>query len=155
MSILLLPLRVLSLVLLLALVAVPALQIVLRLVGAPMIGAEELTRFMLICLVFLGYPLVVAAGDNIVMAELRTGLPRRFQVAIGRAIALAAAVVAGILCYATVTTISKNLGNATPTLAIPFWIFLGATGIAFLGAALIHLRDLVRGEPAPDHSVVL
>jgi hypothetical protein len=97
MSVLLAPLRALTVTLLLALVGVPALQIVLRLVGAPLIGAEEFTRFLLICLVFLGYPLVVAAGDNIVMAELRLALPKRFQVAIGRLIALGGTAAAGVI----------------------------------------------------------
>lgn len=138
-------LRGVTVILLFALVAVPAMQIVLRLVGAPLVGAEELTRFLLICLVFLGYPLVVAAGENIVMAELRHALPVRAQVGIGRGFALLATAVAGLLCYATALTVSKNLGNATPTLAIPFWLFLGATFVAFLGAGIVHVRDLIRG----------
>lgn len=154
MSAVLNPLRYLSVAILLALVAVPAIQIVMRLLGAPLVGAEEFTRFLLICLVFLGYPLVVLAGDNIVLAELRLAMPARFQIAIGRLIALAGVVAAGIICFATVTTIAKNLGNATPTLAIPFWLFLGATFIAFLGAAFVHVRDLIWGEP-PVHSVTL
>lgn len=148
------PLRYLTVALLLALVAVPAVQIVLRLVGAPLVGAEELTRFLLICLVFLGYPLVVLAGDNIVLAELRLALPRRIELALGRLIALAGVAAAGIICFATATTIAKNLGNATPTLAIPFWLFLGATFVAFLGAAVVHVRDLVRGD-APSQTVTL
>ncbi|MFN7104358.1 MAG: TRAP transporter small permease [Pseudorhizobium sp.] len=52
------------------LVLVPTTQVVMRSIFAlPFIGAEELTRFLLICLVFCSYPLVVANGENIVMGE--------------------------------------------------------------------------------------
>ena len=102
-----------------------------------------MTRFLLICLVFCAYPLVVPSGENIVMDEfqrrclpaLRAGgrlpdhglPPRRPPPSSPMSPAI---------------TISKNLNNATPTLSIPFWIFLGSTFFGFAGAALVHLIDL-------------
>lgn len=43
--------------------------------GAPPVGAEEITRFPLIVLVFAAYPLVVHERENIVMTEIREALP--------------------------------------------------------------------------------
>ena len=122
----------------------PALQIVLRLAGRPFIGAEELTRFFLICLVFLGYPLVVAAGENIAMGELRAILPAAAGKTLNAAIAAASAATALFVAYAAHDTVFKNLKNATPTLAIPFWLFLSSTFAAYLLAGVIHVRELFR-----------
>jgi TRAP-type C4-dicarboxylate transport system permease small subunit len=129
--------------LLVALIAVPSAQIVMRgLFGLPFIGAEELTRFLLICLVFVTYPLVVAAGENIVMGEVRQALPRSIQAAINVAISVSAAAVTLFLAYVAWGNIFDNLNNTTPTLQIPFWIFLAATLFGFAGAALVHLIHL-------------
>ena len=76
MAFLLKALNAIVVFILLALLMVPLLQIVLRYVfGTPIVGAEELTRFLMILLVFLAYPLVVRQGENIVMGELRAMLP--------------------------------------------------------------------------------
>ena len=139
--------------LLAALVAVPNAQIVMRsLVGLPFIGAEELTRFLLICLVFVSYPLVVEAGENILMGEVRRVLPRPFRAAINLAISVSAAAVTGFLTWVTWRSIFQNLNNATPTLNIPFWIFLGAALFGFAGAAFVHLVHL-RKPPQADTNV--
>ena len=51
-------------------IALPAVQVVLReVLELPFIGAEELTRFMLICVVFVTFPYVVASGTNIRLEE--------------------------------------------------------------------------------------
>ena len=44
--------------------------------------------------------------------------------------------------------------NATPTLGIPFWIFLGATLFGFAGAALVHLVHL-RKPPQADTNIAV
>ena len=147
-------LRGLTILILLALVFLPFSQVVSRnLFNMAFVGSEELSRFILICLVFLGYPLVVAGNENIVMAELRRALPRPLGRALGRLIDLSAIAVTGLLAYATLVTIMRNLDNATPTLKLPFWIFLSAAGLAFLGALLVHLWHLRRNS-TPETTVV-
>ena len=122
------------------LVVVPISQVVMRGVFTlPFIGAEELTRFLLICLVFLAYPLVVENGENIVMGELKAALPRPLRAAVNLAISVSAVVLCGFLAYVTAANILRNLMNATPTLGIPFVIFLGATLFGFASwARLLH-----------------
>jgi TRAP-type C4-dicarboxylate transport system permease small subunit len=140
---------------LLALLAVPLLQIVLRyFFNAPIVGAEELTRFLMILLVFLGFPLVVQAGENIVMGELRSCLPQRWRDALNLATSLLAIGGCGFLTWVTWDSIFLNVGNKTPTLGIPFYLFLGAALVAFAGATIVHLVHL-RRPPQSDTNVTL
>jgi TRAP-type C4-dicarboxylate transport system permease small subunit len=139
---------------LVALVAVPFAQVVLRDVfGAPIIGAEEFTRFLLIVLVFTAFPIVVMQHENIVMAEFREALPSHLRRALAFLITLSAALAAGFIAYVAWATIFKNLNNATPTLNIPFWIFLGSTFLGFALAALVHLVDM-RHPPREETKVL-
>lgn len=135
------------------LIIVPMAQVVMRGVFTlPFIGAEELTRFLLICLVFCAYPLVVEHGENIVMGEFKAAMPRRLRAAVNLAISVLAIAVTAFIAYVTAINISKNLMNATPTLGIPFVIFLGATLFGFAAAAVVHLVHL-RRPPQADTNV--
>ena len=123
-----------------ALVILPTTQIILRsLVGAPVVGMEELTRYFLIVVTFVGLPLVTAEGGQIRMDELQQRLPLvvagvlRVVIAIVSGAAFAAVVVA---IYASLVV---TMGSSTPTLGIPFWLFnlpaiigLGAGAVEFL-----------------------
>jgi TRAP-type C4-dicarboxylate transport system permease small subunit len=136
-----------------AIVLVPLAQIVMRGVfGLPFIGAEELTRFLLICLIFVGYPLVVETGENIVMGEIKSSLPKPLQSIVNVTISVSAVAVTVFLAYVTWANIFKNLNNSTPTLGIPFWIFLAATLFGFAGAAVVHLIHL-RKPPQADTNI--
>ncbi|NIA69903.1 TRAP transporter small permease [Pelagibius litoralis] len=138
----------LSVVLLGALVAVPFIQVVMRdAFGAPIVGAEELTRFLLICLVFVALPLVVAAGENIVMGEFREALPDKPRRVLKLAIAILGILASAFVAYATWVTILANLNNSTPTLKIPFWLFLGATLFGFCGVVIVGLLQRRRARP--------
>lgn len=130
---------------LVALVVVPFVQVVMRdFVGAAIVGAEEFTRFLLIVLVFAAFPVVVMEHENILMAEFREALPRRARKVLAFFITLSAAIAAGFIAYVAWETIFQNLNNATPTLKIPFWLFLGSTFFGFAVASLLHLLDLRR-----------
>lgn len=136
------------------LVVVPFTQVVMRdLFGAAIIGAEEFTRFLLIVLVFTAFPLVVMDHENIVMAEFREALPPAMQKAAVFVIAFLGFAAAAFIAWVTWQTIFRNLTNATPTLKIPFWLFLGSTFFGFAAAALLHLRDL--RNPPREHTKVL
>ena len=132
---------------------VPMAQVVMRGVfGLPFIGAEELTRFLLICLIFCSYPLAVEAGDNIVMGEFKAALPKPMRAVVNVAISISAITACAFLAYVTAANISKNLDNTTPTLGIPFTIFLGATLFGLAGAAVVHLVHL-RKPPQAETNV--
>jgi TRAP-type C4-dicarboxylate transport system permease small subunit len=121
-----------SLAMLVVMVALPFVQVVMReLFSRPIVGVEELARFMLICTVFLALPYIVSAGSNIRMEEFQARLPPGFVRFVKLAIAVAAIVAFAAAAVTSVIAIQKNLNNATPTLGIPYWIFLGAAAIGF------------------------
>jgi TRAP-type C4-dicarboxylate transport system permease small subunit len=135
------------------LVLVPTAQVIMRGVFVmPFIGAEEFTRFLLICLIFCAYPLVVEHGENIVMGEFKAAMPPRLGTVVNWSISITAVAITGFIAYVAAANISRNLNNATPTLGIPFWIFLGATLFGFAGAALVHLLHL-RKPPQADTNI--
>lgn len=145
-------LQFLCVALLAVLIGLPFLQVIMRDVfGSAIVGLEELTRFMLICTVFVAYPLVVMRDENIVMGELRGALPPRLRRALDLAISLLSVAACGLIAVVTATSIFDNMNNATPTLGIPFWVFLGACFVGFAGACLIHVLHLRR---APKHDTV-
>lgn len=149
-----LPLQVASVACLAALVLLPTLQVVLRdLFVSPIIGIEEVARLSLILLVFLAYPLVVDKGEDIVMAEAKAMLPRLLRRALDAVIALACAAAAFVMVWAVWEALAANPRNMTPTLKIPFWIFLVAAGIGFGGAGLLRLWRFRR--PRPENPTVV
>jgi TRAP-type C4-dicarboxylate transport system permease small subunit len=143
--------RVAALVLIAFMILIPVLQVVLReIVGVPFVGAEELTRFMLICVVFTTFPYVVASGSNIRLEELLIHLPRPLRRAIHVLIAASGAIVLGIGAAAVAVATLRNLGNATPTLGIPYWIFFSTAFLGFLLAAVecgVQLWKALEGYP--------
>lgn len=121
-----------SLVMLVAMVTLPFLQVVAReIVGSPLIGAEELARFMLICTVFIALPYVAAGGANIRMEEILSLCPKRFVRSVKLVTAIVAIATFATAAVASLIAIASNLDNATPTLGMPYWLFLGAAFVSF------------------------
>ena len=73
-------LQIVTSLILLLLVVTPVTQIILRLLSAPFIGAEEMTRYLLIALIFLGSPLAVWVGGHITMDQFQRFFPKQFNV---------------------------------------------------------------------------
>jgi len=140
-----------SLVMLVAMVSLPFVQVMSReIFAAPIVGVEELARFMLICSVFLALPYVISSGANIRMEEIVALFPR----SVVRTGKIAAAVTATAtfagMAAASLIAIGSNLDNATPTLGIPYAIFLGAAFVSFSMSALecgIQFVKVIQDRP--------
>jgi TRAP-type C4-dicarboxylate transport system permease small subunit len=152
-------LRGVSFVLLTLLIATPLAQIVLRSVfNVPMAGAEEMTRYFLICAVFLAAPLVTFEGGQIGMEELQAQIPPRPRWWLQLLIEVAGIVFFAFVAVAAVLTIGNNLRNQTATLEMPFWLFVAplAVGMALLAvetaARLVHTWQ--RKRPEDKHTVL-
>lgn len=146
-------------VLLALLIATPLAQIVMRSVfNVPMSGAEELTRYFLICAVFLAAPLVTFDGAQIGMEELQAKIPSRPRWWLQLAIEAAGIAFFGFVAVAAVLTIGNNLRNQTATLEMPFWLFMAplAVGMALLAleTALRMRHTWRRGRPEEKHTVL-
>ncbi len=126
-----------SLILLAVMVALPAIQVFLReMIRSPLIGAEELTRFMLICVVFITLPYVISSGASIRMEEFLEIFPKGFQRLAHLLISSSGAVAFGIAASSVLVATLRNLSNATPTLGIPYWVFFSAAFLGLLFAAI-------------------
>lgn len=148
-----------SLLLLAAVVITPLAQITMRGVfNVPMAGAEEMTRYFLICLTFLAASYVTEQGGQIRMEEFQFLVPPRPRWLLQLLIELSGVVVFAILCVASVVTISRNLNNQTPIMEMPFWLFMAplAAGSLLLGVeTLVMLVHTWRSRrPEEKHTVL-
>lgn len=134
-----------SLGMLIAMVALPFIQVVAReILGSPLIGAEELARFMLICTVFIALPYVAAGGANIRMEEILALCPARFVRGVKMLIAAVASATFATAAVASLIAIASNLDNATPTLGMPYWLFLGAAFVSFTMTTIECVVQLIK-----------
>jgi TRAP-type C4-dicarboxylate transport system permease small subunit len=151
--------RGVSLLLLAAVVITPLAQITMRGVfNVPMAGAEEMTRYFLICLTFLAASYVTEQGGQIRMEEFQFLVAPRPRWMLQLLIELSGVVVFGILCVASIVTISRNLNNQTPIMEMPFWLFMAPLAIGSLLLALETLVMLVhtwRGRRPEEKQTVL
>ena len=152
-------LRWVCLALLFLLIATPLAQIVMRSVfNVPMSGAEELARYFMICLVFLGAPLVTLSGGQIAMEEFQALIPARPRWWLQLLIEVAGIALFLLIAVATAVTIRNNMSNQTATLEMPFWLFMAPLAVGSLmlmvetAAKLAHTWK--RKRPEVKHTVL-
>ena len=151
--------RGVSFVLLALLVLTPLAQVVMRGVfNVPMSGAEELARYFLICLAFIGAAYVTEQGGQIRMEEFQGLLPPRPRWILQLAIELAGVAMFAALFVAAVVTIANNLTNQTATLEMPFWLVMGPLAVGSLLLVIetfvMFLHTLRRRRPEEKHTVL-
>ena len=118
--------RWMCLALLAALIVTPLAQIVMRgIFNVPMAGAEELARYFLITLTFIGASYVTEQGGQIRMEEMQAVVPPRPRWILQLGIELSGIAMFGVLATAGIITVLNNLNNQTATLEMPFWFFMG------------------------------
>ncbi len=151
--------RFICLLLLAALVLTPLLQIVMRGVfNVPMSGAEELARYFLICLSFIGASYVTREGGQIRMEEFQVLIPPTPRWLLQMAIELAAAAIFAVLFIASIVTILNNLRNQTPTLEMPFWLFMAPLAVGSLllivETVMMFIHTFRRGRPEAKQTIL-
>ena len=151
--------RFICLVLLAALIVTPLLQIVMRgIFNVPMSGAEELARYFLICLSFIGASYVTLEGGQIKMEEFQVLIPPAPRWLLQMGIELCGVVVFAIFFVASVVTIANNLRNQTPTLEMPFWLFMAPLAVGSLllivETIAMFVHTLRRGRPEAKQTVL-
>lgn len=133
--------RLVSILLLGLLIVTPLAQILMRGVfNVPMSGAEELARYILICLCFLAASYVTADGGQIRMEEFQFLLPERPRWMLQLLIEVSALAMYGVLLTAAIQTIARNMSNQTATLEMPFWLFMAPLA---LGSLLLCIEGIV------------
>jgi TRAP-type C4-dicarboxylate transport system permease small subunit len=151
--------RWVSLALLALLIVTPLAQILVRGVfNAPMASAEELARYFLICLTFLASSYVTLEGGQIRMEEFQGALPARLRWYLQMTIELSGVAMFGVIFAAAVITIAANLDNQTPTLEMPFWLFMApllvGSLLLMIETTMLFLHTLRRRRPEDKHTVL-
>jgi len=116
-----------------AIVILPTTQIILREFGAPLVGVEELARYFMIVITFVGIPLVNHEGGHIRMDEIHRFIPLSASQVLRVIIAIVSGTAFGVVVVAIYSSVAITMGSSTPTLGIPFWLF---NAPAILGLAL-------------------
>ncbi len=136
--------KILTVASLFAIVLVPSIQIGMRaFFDAPVNGADELARYLLIVITFLALPLAVVDGGHIAMEEFQALFPAGFRRHLRLVIKAASVLGYGFVAVAAVITMLENLENTTSTLSIPFYVFIAPVvlGMAFMAIEyLLALR---------------
>ena len=151
--------RGISLLLLALMILTPLAQIVMRgIFNVPMSGAEELARYFLVCLTFIGASYVTQQGGQIRMEEFQGTFPPRPRWLLQLGIELAGIALFATLFVAGVITIANNLSNQTATLEMPFWLFMGPLVVGALllvvETALMFVHTLRRRRPEEKQTVL-
>ncbi len=133
---------------LMALTVLVVAQVVMRVFFlAPLIGAEELVRYFLICVVLIGAPFAARNGGHIRMEEFQMWLPFPLRLAVRFLVFFSAVIAFGIIAYGSVLTLFQNLHNRTATLSMPFPIFILPTVLGFILLTVeygVLFREFVR-----------
>ena len=133
--------RSISLFLLAAVVITPLAQITMRgIFNVPMAGAEEMTRYFLICMTCLAASYVTEQGGQIRMEEFQGLLPPRPRWLLQLLIEISGVAVFGILFVSSVVTTSRNLSSVTPIMEMPFLLFMAPLAI---GSLLLMVETLM------------
>ena len=151
--------RGISLLLLALMILTPLAQIVMRgIFNVPMAGAEELARYFLVCLTFIGASYVTQQGGQIRMEEFQGTFPPRPRWLLQLGIELAGIALFATLFVAGVITIANNLSNQTATLEMPFWLFMGPLVVGALllvvETASMFVHTLRRRRPEEKQTVL-
>lgn len=138
--------------LLMLLIATPLAQVVMRgVLNVPMAGAEELTRWFLICLTFIAASYVTVEGGQIRMEEIQAMLPPRPRWLLQLVIEASGVVLFAILAVAALASIRSQVGTTTATLEMPMWLFMGPLAVGgvllALETAIAFGRTFARGRP--------
>lgn len=137
----------LATLLLLALIAVTAVDVIGRyFLNAPLSGAFEMTELLLGALVFAALPLVSKSGQHVEVDLLAGSLPRHLNRKLGL---IAAAISAAVLAYfawqlATLGLDQWHEGARSVSLGVPYWPFAVLGMACCLLAAWFGVRRAIR-----------
>lgn len=140
-----------GLVSLAGLVALPSLQVVMRALLMPIVGLEEVTRYLLIAATFVAIPLVVVEGGQIRMEEFLNFTPAPVRRAGKVLILLLSAGCFLWLAWSIWLSMNANVGSGTPTVGIPYWAFMMPALVGFLVGGVAYLLAAFGKAPKSDH----
>ncbi|MCC8193926.1 MAG: TRAP transporter small permease [Deltaproteobacteria bacterium] len=146
-------LEVLCTVLFITMTAVLFCQTVARVFGLSFFWAEELARYSMVWIVFLGSTVAVYSGSHTSIGVFVNLLPVRLRPYMGALVSLACAAVIGIIAYTGITVFKVAMMGKSSAMEIPLGFVFGAvTFCGFLMAVFFINRAALQalGKPLPE-----
>ncbi|MCJ7732551.1 TRAP transporter small permease [Candidatus Bathyarchaeota archaeon] len=116
------------------------LQVVLRFVfSKPLMGAEEFTRYMVICVIMFPLAYSERSGSTIVMEEIQSMFPKLLRNIVNMSSQILTTVVYGIVAASAVSVLINNVQNRTATLEMPFWLFFAPSVVGLINMTVVRI----------------
>ena len=116
------------------------LQVVLRFVfSKPLMGAEEFTRYMVICVVMFPLAYSERSGSTIVMEVIQSMFPKLLRNIVKMLEQILTILVYGIVAASAVSVLINNAQNRTATLEMPFWLFFAPTVVGLISMTVVRV----------------
>lgn len=120
------------------------LQVILRFVfSKPLMGAEEFTRYLVICVVLFPLAYAERSGSSIIMEEIQALFPRKFRIFINLSAHVLTTVVYGIVAVSSFSVLINNPLNKTATLEMPFWLFFLPTVVGLTAMTVVRIITVI------------
>ncbi len=124
--------KYISTTILFVIMLITIVQIIMRaFFNIPLVGVEELSRFLFIAFIFLGLSYYSRVDGHIKLEGLQKNFSLKVKRTIGIIIHVSSIIVFGIIAFSAIYTSFTNYKSTTPTLAIPFWLFFLPTIVGF------------------------
>ncbi|MCL2380623.1 MAG: TRAP transporter small permease subunit [Treponema sp.] len=108
------------------------LQVILRQVfNAPLMGADELTPFMLVWVIISPLGSVERLNGHIVMEELQVLFPAVVRKIIRFVISVSVIAIYVVVSLSVIVVFRNSMNVVTPLLRMPFWLFFLPSAIGF------------------------
>ena len=120
-------------------------QVILRAIfRVSFMGTIDLAQYFLIFIVFISAPYAAREGGHIKMDEIQSLLPKKIQFFLKLFSYSCAVIFFGIISVSAITTTMHNVSlQATPTMAMPFWLFFLPTIMGFFLLAIEYIIILI------------
>ncbi|SFD88730.1 TRAP-type C4-dicarboxylate transport system, small permease component [Lentibacillus persicus] len=153
-------LRYIVVVLLLAIVFITLLQVFFRFVlDSPLVWTDELSRFLLIWMVFLGAGIVSFDDKHLAVNVLQENMPPRIKLISDLIVRSVIVIFLGILIYTSIDIVAAAHYNRSGALEIPFsyWrVSITVGSILMIGytvlRSVLDIRDFRSGTYGDDSS---
>ena len=116
------------------------LQVILREVfSAPLTGAEEMTMYLVACLVITPLGFTEKANGHIIMEEVQAFFPAVIKKIIRFIVSAATTAVYILITVSVFNVFRNNMHNMTPMLRMPFPVFFLPSAIGFCWLSIIRI----------------
>jgi TRAP-type C4-dicarboxylate transport system permease small subunit len=116
------------------------LQVVLRFVfSKPLMGAEEMTRYLVICVVMFPLAYSERSGSTIIMEEIQSMFPRVLKNFINMSSHILTTIVYAIVAVSCYSVLINNAANKTATMEMPFWLFFLPSVVGLTAMTVVRI----------------